>query len=69
MIKIETQKQFNEFLHETIPQALFHVLPTDREENGIRCDELILLGLLNDHPEALKFKSLVDIVNIFLREE
>jgi hypothetical protein len=66
-MKIETQEQFDEFVGETIPQALFHIEKTDLDdEYGIRLDELTLLRILNENPEVLKFKSLTWFIRIFL---
>ena len=46
-----TKEQFEEFIGEIIPQQLFHVMPTDVDnETGVRCDEIILLGLLHQNP-------------------
>jgi hypothetical protein len=62
-----TQDQFNEFINETIPSALFHVEPTDRDDKtGVRLDELILLQCLNDNPRALRFKNLKWFVDRFI---
>ena len=67
VMKIETEEQFNEFVNETIPQALFHVERTDMDdEYGVRIDELTILRLLNQHPEVLKFKSLTWFVRSFV---
>ena len=53
-----TPEQFNEFVRETIPCSLFHIMPTDiDDETGVRRDELILLQCLNDYPEALRYKA------------
>jgi len=62
-----TKNQFEEFIGVKIPSALFHVMPTDIDDKtGARCDELILLRLLNEKPEALKYRSLSWFVNNFL---
>lgn len=62
-----TQEQFDTFIEETIPQSLFSVMPTDiDDETGVRCDEIILLRLLNQHPEALRYKSLASFVQDFI---
>jgi hypothetical protein len=54
-----SESEFKEFIDVEIPCALFHVMPTDIDkETGVRCDELILLRLLNEKPQALKYKSL-----------
>ncbi len=64
-----TKEQFNEFIFETVPCALFHVMPTDFDENGVRCDEKILIDLLHGHPQALKHKSLSWFVWYFIEKE
>jgi len=62
-----TQEQFNEFVGEILPQQLFHVMPTDiDEETGIRCDELILIQCLNSRPEVLRYKNLSWFVENFI---
>ena len=62
-----TKEQFEEFIGEIIPQQLFHVMPTDiDDETGLRCDEIILLGLLHQNPEALRYKSLAWFVEYFI---
>jgi|APGre2960657404_1045060.scaffolds.fasta_scaffold229594_2 hypothetical protein len=62
-----TPEQFNEFVRETIPCSLFHIMPTDiDDETGVRRDELILLQCLNDYPEALRYKSLSWFVEYFI---
>ncbi len=66
-MKIFTQEQFDEFIHETIPCALFHVSPLDINiETGVRLDELILIQCLNDCPEALGYKNLAWFVEHFI---
>lgn len=59
MSKKLTQEQFDEFLYETLQQQLFHVEPTDiDDETGVRLDEIILLRLINQNPSVLQYKSL-----------
>jgi len=66
-MKTFTEEQFDELVHEIIPQQLFHVMPTDiDDETGVRCDEIILLGLLHQHPEALRYKNLAWFVDYFI---
>lgn len=60
-----TQEQFDQFVDEDIPCALFHVMPTDMND-GVRCDELILLQMLHSQPEALRYKSLSWFVEHFI---
>jgi len=67
-MKIDTEEKFEEFIYETIPCALFHVDSKDRLPNGARCDEVILIGLLNSFPEVLKFKTLDWFVQTFIVE-
>ena len=62
-----TQEQFDEMIYEVIPQQLFHVMPTDIDsETGVRCDELILVQMLNEHPELLRFERLSWFVDHFI---
>ena len=64
---INTQEQFDEFIGETIPQQLFHVMSTDiDDETGVRCDEIILLSLLHQNPEVLRYKNLAWFVEYFI---
>ena len=61
------KEEFEVFIDEVIPCALFHVMPTDIDkETGIRCDELILIQMLNACPEALRYKSLAWFVEHFI---
>lgn len=62
-----TKEQFEEFVDEIIPQHLFHVTPNDiDDETGVRLDELILIGLLNQNPEALRHRNLAWFVEHFI---
>ena len=62
-----TKEQFEEFIGKIIPCALFNILPTDiDDETGVKCDELILLNILNANPEALRYKSLSWFVEYFI---
>lgn len=60
---------FETFINETIPCALFHIGPSDLNEKGIKLDEIILVQMLNDYPEALKHRSLVWYVNTFIEQK
>ena len=54
-----TQEQLDEFEFELLPQALFHVMSDDiDDETGAKCEELILIQMLNSYPEVLKHKPL-----------
>lgn len=67
MSKKLTQEQFDEFLYETLQQQLFHVEPTDiDDETGVRLDEIILLRLINQNPSVLQYKSLSWFVENFI---
>jgi hypothetical protein len=62
-----TPEQFEQFISEDIPSALFHISPTDLDDNlRVRCDELILLRMLNDNPTALQHRPLYWFVINFL---
>ena len=51
-----TQEQFDELITETIPCALFHVQPTDIDDDvGCRYDELILIEIGSYLPKDFKF--------------
>ncbi len=53
------EEQFREFIEEIIPQQLFHVEPTDiDDDSGAKLDEVILVRLIANRPECLKHKSL-----------
>ena len=62
-----TTEQFNEFIHEVIPQQLFHVEPTDiDDDSGAQLDEVILVGLIANRPSCLKHKPLQWFLDTFL---
>jgi len=62
-----TEERFQEFIHEIIPQQLFHVYPTDiDDESGGRCDEVILVGLIANSPSCLKHKPLQWFLDTYL---
>lgn len=66
-MKTLTKEQFEEYLYEIIPQQLFHVMSTDIDpENGARCDEIILIGILDEHPELLQHQNLKWFIDSFL---
>lgn len=62
-----TTEQLKEFTEETIPQQLFHVDPTDiDDDSGGRLDEVILVGLIANSPSCLKYKPLQWFLDTFL---
>ena len=64
------EEQFNEFCHEVIPQQLFHVEPTDLDDDGGgRLDETILVGLIANSPSCLKHKPLQWFLDTYLISE
>lgn len=66
-MKTFSQTEFQEFIGETIPQQLFHVMPEDiDDETGVRCDEIILFRLLSQNPQALKHRPLSWFVEQFI---
>ena len=66
-MKIETQEQFDEYIGVEIPSALFHVMPTDLDDaTGAKREDIILLEMIAEHPEILKFKPLSWFVEYFI---
>jgi len=62
-----TQEQFEEFVGEIIPQQLFHVSPDDiDDETGCKLEEVILIRLITQHIQCLKYKPLNWYVKTFL---
>jgi len=62
-----TEEQFIGFIGETIPQQLFHVSPRDiDDETGVKLDEVILIGLINDNITCLKHKPLQWFLDTYL---
>ena len=65
-----TEEHFREFTEEVIPQQLFHVDPTDLDDDsGGKLDETILVGLIANRPTCLKHKSLQWFLDTFLIKE
>lgn len=62
-----TEQEFQTWMEETVPQALFHVGDTDKDDvYGVKLDELILVELIAKNPGVLKYKSLDWLVNHFI---
>ena len=54
-----TDEQFREFNDEIIPSALFHVDPTDLDDDtGAKLEEVILVKLIARNPECLRHRPL-----------
>jgi len=54
-----TADEFDEFIWVTIPQQLFHVEDTDKDdESGACLSELILVRLIACTPECLTYRPL-----------
>lgn len=61
------EERFQEFIHEIIPQQLFHVSSKDiDDETGARLDEVILVGLIANNPSCLKHKPLQWFIDTYL---
>jgi len=59
--------KLGELVYETIPQQLFHISKNDLDDKyGVRLDELTLIKILHDNPEALKYQSLSWFVDYFI---
>ena len=64
-----SQEEFNQFIHEDLHSALFHIMPEDLDDTyGIRLDELILIQILSKKPEVLQYKSLEWFVHHYINE-
>ena len=62
-----TEEQFQEFTEVIIHQQLFHVEPTDIDDDtGAKLEEVILVGLIAQHPECLKYKPLQWFLDTYL---
>ncbi len=62
-----TQEEFEIWIGETVPCALFHLMDTDKDDvHGVKLDELILVELIAKNPGVLKYKSLDWLVNHFI---
>ena len=62
-----TTEEFKTFTEEVIPQQLFHVDPTDiDDESGAKLEEVILVKLIAGNPSCLKHKSLQWFLDKFL---
>ena len=62
-----TTEDFNEFCFEIIPQQLFHIEPTDiDDETGGKLDETILVKLIASQPSCLKHKPLRWFLDTYL---
>lgn len=62
-----TTEQFKEFTEEVIPQQLFHVEPTDLDnEIGAQLDEIILVRLIDNNLGCLRHKPLQWFLDTYL---
>ncbi len=62
-----TKEEFETFMGEIVPCALFHVMSTDvDDEYKVKLDELILVQLIAENPGVLKYKSLHWLCNHFI---
>lgn len=54
-----TPEEFDAFIWEVIPQSLFHVDDTDKDdESGACLSEAILVKIIANRPECLAYKPL-----------
>lgn len=59
-------KKFEIYTEEIIPQALFHVEHTDKdEETGAPLDDVILLDILHQNKDLLKIRDLKWFINTY----
>jgi hypothetical protein len=65
-----TEEQFNVFVNEDIPCALFHVQPTDiDDDSGAKLEEVILVKIIAENLSCLKYKPLQWFINTYLEPE
>lgn len=68
--KIKTREEFEEYIDVEIPCAFFHVMPTDiDDETGAKREDIIMLNVLSERPELLKFESLDWFVKKFITSQ
>ena len=64
-----TEEEFNEFTDVTIPCALFHVSPDDKDDNtGASYEEVVLIELIVSNISCLKHKPLRWFINTYLND-
>ena len=62
-----TNEQFEQFIWEDIPCALYHVDANDIDDNsGGKVDETILVNLIAQNIKCLKYKSLQWFLDTFI---
>jgi len=62
-----THLQFQEFTEEIIPQQLFHVGHNDMDDDtGGRLEEVILVNLITNNIQCLKYKPLKWFLDTYL---
>jgi hypothetical protein len=63
------KEEFEVFIHEDIPCAMFHVGPNDKDdETGAKLDEIILLDCLAKNPKALLHQNIGWFYERFISE-
>ena len=66
---ILSKEEFETFIHEDIPCALFHVGVNDKDdETGAKLDEIILLDCLAKNPSALLYQNIGWFYERFIME-
>jgi|TARA_B110000259_G_scaffold186588_1_gene238239 hypothetical protein len=66
---IMTEEEFQIFIDEDIPSALFHVEINDKDdETGVKLDEIILLDCLAKNPKALLHQNISWFYEKFISE-
>jgi hypothetical protein len=64
-----TPDQFDKFIWETIPQQLFHVDDTDKDDVSGSClSEVILIKLISNNIECLTYRSLQWFIDNFVKD-
>jgi hypothetical protein len=65
-----TNEEFFDFIHQTIPQSLFHVMPTDiDDETGGTVEDVILVQLIAENIGCLKHRPLNWFIETFITSQ
>ena len=60
-----TEQEFENWIID-VQCSLFHVMKTDMDdEHGVRYDQLMVLGSINQNPKVLKHRTLRELLEMF----
>lgn len=62
-------EEFNTLVYEDLAQQLFHVMPTDLDdEHNVRIDELTVVNFIAKHPKLLQHRNLQWFIDNIVNE-